>query len=87
MQGSISIENTSFLRHCDIRITNGKSVTDASILEMFLSKNSDMLEIAEHGLIISIIFSYYGFHFRSTYLNDKPHSQFPDQYVNRTLLR
>ena len=50
MCGSISIENISFSRNCDIKITNAKSVTDATIWVMFISKNSDTLEIAEHSL-------------------------------------
>ena len=31
MHGSISIENDSFSRYCDIKTTNAKSVTDTSI--------------------------------------------------------
>ena len=50
MCGSISIENISFSKNCDNKITNAKSVTDATIWEMFISKNSDTLEIAEHSL-------------------------------------
>ena len=50
MRGSISIEKISFSRNCDIKITNGKSVTDVSIWIIFISKNSDTLEIAELSL-------------------------------------
>ena len=43
---------------------------------MFISKNSDRLEIAEHSLLNSpIIIPRHRFHFRSTDLTDKPHSQ------------
>ena len=42
---------------------------------MFISKNSDTLEIAEHSLFNSpIIIRRYGFHTRSADLTDKPHS-------------
>ena len=53
---------------------NAKSVTDASIWVMFISKNSATLEIAEHSLFNSlIIIRCCGFHFRSTDLaDDKP---------------
>ena len=75
MRRSISIENISFSRNCDMNITNAKSITDASIWVMFISKNSDTLEIAEHSLFYSpIIICCCGFHFRSTDLVDKPHS-------------
>ena len=79
MRGSISIENIicllSFSRNCDIKITNVKSVTDASIWVMFSSKNSYKLEIAEHILFnSSLIIRRCGFYFRSTDLADKPHS-------------
>ena len=36
MHGSISIENISFSRNCYIKITNAKSVMDASIWVMFI---------------------------------------------------
>ena len=75
VRGSISIENISFSRNCDIKITNAKSVTNASVWVMLISKNSDTLEMAEHNLFnISIIIRRCGFHFRSTDLADKPHS-------------
>ena len=75
MRGSISIEIISFSRNSDINKTNVKSVTDASIWVMFISKNSDMLEIAEHDLFNSpIIISRCGFHSRSTDPADKPYS-------------
>ena len=65
ISGSISIENISFSRNCDIKITNAKSVTDASIWVMFISKNRDKLGIAEHSLFNSpMIILRYGFHFR-----------------------
>ena len=67
MQGIHSIQ-----KHIDIKTTNAKSVTDASIWVMFISKHSDTLEIAEHILLNSfIIIRRYGFHFRSTDLTDK----------------
>ena len=73
--GSISIENISFSRNCDIKTTNAKSVTDHSIWVAFISKNSVTLEIAEHSLFNSpIIIRRFGFHFRSTDLADKPYS-------------
>ena len=63
---SISIENISFSRNFDIKITNAKSVTDAFILVMFISKVNDTLEIAEHSLFSSPnIIRRCGFHFRS----------------------
>ena len=75
MCGSIWLENISFSRNCDIEITNAKSVTDAPIWVMFISKNSSRLEIAGHSLLNSpIIIPCCGFHFRSTDLADKPHS-------------
>ena len=49
MHEFISIENISFSRNCDIKITNAKSITNASIWVMFISTNSDMLEIVEHS--------------------------------------
>ena len=55
IRGSISIENISLSRNCDIKTTNAKSVTDASIWLMFISENSDSLEIAEHSLFNSPI--------------------------------
>ena len=51
VHGSISIENTSFSRNSDIKTTNVKSVTDASIWVMFISKNSDTLE-KEHSRLL-----------------------------------
>ena len=69
MRGSISIENISFSRNCDIKITNAKIVTDASIWIMCISKDTDTLGIAEHSLFISpFIIRRCGFHFRV--LND-----------------
>ena len=51
------------------------SIMDTIIWLKFISKNSDMLEIAEHNLFNSPIIIYRcGFHFRSTDLADKPHS-------------
>ena len=75
MRESISIENILFSRNWDIKIINAKSVTDSSIWVMFISENSNTLEIAEHSLFNSpIIIRRCGFHFRSTDLPDKPHS-------------
>ena len=75
IRGSDSIENISFARNCDIKTNNAKSVTDASMWVMFISKNSDTLEIERHSLLNSpIITLRYGFQFRSTELFDKPHS-------------
>ena len=75
IHGSISIENISFSRNRDIKITIAKSVTDASIWVMFITKNSDTLEIEEHILFNSpIIIRRCGFHFKSTDLADKPNS-------------
>ena len=44
---------------------------------MFISQNSDMLEKAAYSLLnyLAIIIRHCGFHFRSTDLADKPHSQ------------
>ena len=71
MHGSISIENISFSRNCDIKTTNAKSVADASLWVMFISKNSDI----QHSLFNSPIISpRYQFHLRSTDLADQPHS-------------
>ena len=76
LHGSILIENILFSRNCDIKTTNAKSITDASIWVMFISKNSDTLEIAEHSLFNSpVIIRQYGFHFMSTELADKPYSK------------
>ena len=88
MRGSIAIENMLFSRNYDINITNAKSITDDSIWVMFISKISDMLEIAEHSLFNSpIIIRCCGFHFRSTDLADKTHSytfhRIPCQFVNK----
>ena len=48
---------------------------DASIWVVFISKNSDKLEIAEHSLFNSpIIIRRCVFHFRSTDIADKLHS-------------
>ena len=85
MCGSILIENISFSRNCDINITNVKSATDASILVLFISKNSDTLEIAELSLFNSpIIICRFGFHFRSTDLADKPHSYDTGSFCKQT---
>ena len=54
MHGLISIENISFSRNCDIKAINAKSVTDASIMVMFICKNSDTLEM-KHSLLNSPI--------------------------------
>ena len=49
--------------------------TEASIWVMFISINSDTLEIVERTLLNSpFIICSYGFHFRSTDLADKRHS-------------
>ena len=78
MRESITIENISFSRNCDIKITNAKSVTDTSIWVMFISKNSETHKKAEHSLFYStIIIRRCGFHFRSTYLADKHFSKDP----------
>ena len=53
MRGSILIENILFSRNCDIEIKNTKSITDASIWVVFISKNSNTLEKAEHSLFNS----------------------------------
>ena len=75
MHRSISIANISLSRNLVIKVTDAKSVMDASLWVMFTSKNSDMLEIAEHSLFNSpIIIRCCGFHFSSTDLADKPHS-------------
>ena len=64
-----------FSRNCDIKITNEKSVMDASFWVMFSSKNSDTVDIVEDSLFNSpIIIRRSGFHFRSTDLADKLHS-------------
>ena len=55
MHGSISIENISFSRNCDIKQQNTKSVTGASIWVKFISKNSNTLEIM-HSLWFKCIF-------------------------------
>ena len=76
MHRSFLIENISFSRNCDTctKTKNTKSVTDASIWVMFISKNSDTLEIENSLLNSPIIIPCYGFHFRSTDQGDKPHS-------------
>ena len=51
MHGSISIENISFSRKCDIKTTNAKSVTDTSIWVMFISKNSNTLAWRSGGVM------------------------------------
>ena len=87
MHGSILIENISLSRNCDIKTTNTKSVTDASIWVMFIFKDSDTLEI-ENSLLnspTSIIIHHYGFHFRSTELSSltQPIHRIPGQSVNK----
>ena len=55
---------------------------DASIWVMFISKNRDTLEIAEHSLFNSpIIIRCCGFHFRSNDLTNPIH-RIPGQFVN-----
>ena len=86
MHGSISIENISFSRNCDIKTTNPKSVTDASVWVTSISKNSDTLEIAEPRLLNSpIIIPRYGFHFSSGQLISltNPIHRIPGQFVNK----
>ena len=77
-------QNVSFSRNFDIKITNAKSVTDASIwVIMVISKNSNMLEIEEHSLFNSpIIIRRCGFYSRSTDLADKPDHTILGQFVN-----
>ena len=88
MRGSILIENISFSRNCDTKITHAKSVTDVSIWVMFIFKNSDTLDIAEHSLFNSTnIISHRGSHFRSTDLADKPIDRMPGQIVNKSVKR
>ena len=71
MSVSISIEIISFSRNCDIKMLNAKSDTDASIWVIFISKNSDKLDIAKHSRFNSpIIIRRCGFHFRSTDVAD-----------------
>ena len=73
MRGSILIQNMSFSRNCDIKIANFKSVTDASIWVMFVSRNSNKLETAEHSMFnYPIIIRRCVSHFRSTDLAEKP---------------
>ena len=57
MRKSISIERISFSRNCDIKTTNEKSVTDASIWVMFISKINNTLEIAEHIVSLTLLLS------------------------------
>ena len=84
MCGSISLENILFSRNCDIKTSNAKSVTDASVWVVFISKNSDTLEIAEQSLFYStIITRRCAFYFRSTDLADKPGHRL---FFDRTLL-
>ena len=71
MRGSISIENM-FSRNCKIRITNAKSVSDASIWIMIIAKNSDLLEIAEYIVCLTLLLLFAAV--RSTDLIDKPHT-------------
>ena len=81
MCGSFSIENILFSRNCDIKTTNAKSITDASIWVMFISKNSNTLERAQHSLFNSpIIIHHCGVHSRAIDPADKPHSQ--DSKIN-----
>ena len=61
-----------------------RSVTDASVWVIFISKNSDTLQIAEHYLFNSpVIIRRCGFHFRSTNLADKRGHRIPGQFVNK----
>ena len=55
MRGSISIENLLFSRNYGIQTIDAKSVADASIWVIYISKNSDTLGIAEHSLFNSPI--------------------------------
>ena len=74
MHGSILIKNISFSRSCDIKTTKCKEHHRRFYLGKVYSKNSNTLEI-EHSLLNSpIIIPRYGFHFRSTDLPNKPHS-------------
>ena len=58
---------------CDIKITNAKGVTDASIWVMFTSRNT--LAIAGQSLFnFPIVIRHCGFHFRSNDLANKSHS-------------
>ena len=80
MHGSISFENISFSKQCDIKTTNVKSITDASIWVMFTSKNSDMFEIAEHSLLLS--FRAVGFISGQLISLTNPIHRIPCQFVN-----
>ena len=58
-----------------MKTSNSKSVMNASIWVVYISKYSDMLEEVEHSLFNSpFILRRYGFPLRSTDLADKPHS-------------
>ena len=84
MRGSISIENVSFSRYRDIKITNVKSITGASIWVMFISKNNYTLDIAEHSLFNSpIIVRRYGFHSGQLISLTNPIHRIPGQCVNK----
>ena len=79
MCGSISIENVSFSRNCDIQITNAKSVT-----VMFISKNIDSLEIAGH-VCLTLLLSFATVDFISSQLisQTNPIHRIPSQFVNK----
>ena len=85
MRRTISIENISFTRNCDIKITNAKSVTEASIWVMFISKNSDTLEIAENSLFNTpIIIPRCGFHSGQLISQTNCIHKIPGLSVNKT---
>ena len=84
MRRTIPIENISFSRNCDIKIKNAKIVTDASFWVMFISKNGDTLEIAEHSCL-TLILSFAAVDFISGQLISltNPIYRIPGQFVNK----
>ena len=63
---------------------NAKIITDASIWVKLISKNSNTLEIENSLLTSPTIISRYGFHLRSTDLDDKLHSYDSGTVYNQT---
>ena len=85
MRRSISIKNIWFARNCDIETTNAKSVMDASIWVMFISKNKDTFEIAEHSLLpVLLSFAAMGFISGQIISLTNPIHKIPGQFVNKT---
>ena len=84
---SISIENISLSRNCDIKTINAKSVTDASIWVMRISKNSDTLKVVCLHVILLLSFPAMDFILGQLISLTNPIYIIPGKFVNKHGIR